>query len=251
MVRLARMADSIELCREKIRRAEGRLDELKAELERFFAGGDPYDIPGEFDPKTNRFTFRFKMGEPPVVLDAIIGEVAHGLRSALNNLATALSGTSDGKTDFPIFINETDFLTRGRAAIKRLSPVHQHAIECLQPYQRRDPNDTPLAILNRLARIDKHREGTFKVVADVYANMTFNAVRDISGYGEANLYAGVMEDGDPLAVIEIIPSGPRPEMEIHADFTAGVAFGERWTLPHPFPRLIAEVRDIVDAFAPP
>jgi hypothetical protein len=243
------MADSIDLCREKLQRAEGRLDELKAAVDKFFARDDPHEIPGDYDPKTTRFTFYLKLGDPPVVLDAIIGEIAHGLRSALNNLASALSSAPDGKTDFPIFIDETDFIRRGRPAIRTLSARHRDAIECLQPYQRAEPADAPLAILNTLARVDKHREGTFQVIANVYASMTFRAVRDISGYGEASIYAGVMKDGDPLAVIEVIPSGPHPEMHIHAEFAAGIAFAQRWTLPHPFPRLMAEVRDIVDALA--
>ncbi len=243
------MADSIDLCREKIRRAETRLDELKSEVGTFFEGNEPHDIPGDYDPETKTFTFYFRIGEPPVVLDAIIGEIAHGLRSALNNLAASLSGASDANIDFPVFVNEPDFTRSGRNKIKKLRPEHQAAIECLQPYQRADPNETPLAIINRLARIDKHREGTFKVIANVFGDYHFNAVRDIASYGHAQLYYGVMKNGDPLAEIEVVPNGPQPELHIQANFRVGIAFGERWTLPHPFPRLIAEVRDIVEAFA--
>jgi hypothetical protein len=251
MLRLALMADAIDVCREKIRRAESRLDELKEEIGTFFEGNEPYDIPGDYDAKTKTFTFYFKTrGDPPPSLDTIIGEIAHGLRSALNNLATALSRTPDADGDFPIFTDEADFLARGKPKTKELRAEHRRAIECLQPYNRREPDETPLAILNRLARMDKHRSGTFKVILNVFGNFHFQAIRDIAGYGESVLYAGVMENGDPLAEVEVIPDGPQPELHIKVDFTAGVAFGEKWTLPHPFPRLIAEVRDIVDAFAP-
>jgi hypothetical protein len=245
------MADPIELCWEKIRRAETRLDELKEEIGRFFPAGDePYDIPGEYDAKAKRFTFYFQTrGEPPPVLDAIIGEISHGLRSSLNNLAAALSGTPNADGDFPIFTAEHDFLARGKPKTKGMSARHQAAIECMQPYQRREPDETPLAILNRLARIDKHRDGTFSVIADVYPSFNFKAVRDISGYGAVELFAGVMKTGDPLAKVEVIPTGPKPELHMNVDFSAGIAFGKKWTLPHPFPRLIREVTDIVEAFA--
>src|SRR5439155_24012509 len=76
----------------------------------------------------------------------------------------------------------------------------------------------------------------------------FNAVRDITGYGAVELFYGVMKDGDPLAKVPVITNGLNPELHIQAEFRAGIAFGERWTLPAPFPRLIAEMRDIVEAF---
>jgi len=243
------MAHPLDLCREKIRRAESRLDELKEEIGRFF-GDETYDVPGQYDAEAKLFTFYFQpSSEPHAALDAIIGEISHGLRSSLNNLAAALSGTPNADGDFPIFVNESDFSARGRPKIARMSGPHQAAIECLQPYQRREPDETPLAILNRLARIDKHRDGTFSVIADVYPSSKFNAVRDIAGYGQAELFAGVMKSGDPLAKIEVIPSGPNPELHIEINFLAGIAFGDRWNLPHPFPRLIAEVSDVVEALA--
>jgi len=242
------MADSIDLCLEKIDRAESRLDELKREVTAFFQRNEPYDIPGDYDAETKTFTFYFRIGDPPPVLDAIIGEISHGLRSAFNNLAASLSGSEDREGDFPIFTDETDFIARGKPKIKRLRPEHQAAIECLQPYQRREPDETSLAIINRLARIDKHRSGTFKVVANVFGNFEFNAVRDIAGYGEVEMIGGVMKNGDPLAKVEVIPNGPKPELHIKVDFRAGIAFGEKWTLPHPFPRLVSEARDIAKAF---
>ena len=162
------MADRFELCREKIRRAEARLSELEVEVRAFFEGNEPYDIPGDYDAETKTFTFYFKTRRhPPAVLDAIIGEIAHGPRSSLNNLAATLSGTPDANIDFPIFSAKPSLPRRAEPGSKKLRPEHRAAIECLQPYQRAQPDEAPLAIINRLARIDKHREGTFKTVANV------------------------------------------------------------------------------------
>lgn len=119
----------------------------------------------------------------------------------------------------------------------------------MQPYLRRDPAETPLAIINDLAKIDKHRHGTFTVVANVFGKFEFDAVRDIASYGASEIYAGTMKDGDLLAKVEVVPAGPQPELHIHVNARVFVAFREKWMLPHPFPSLFREVHDIVDAFA--
>jgi hypothetical protein len=243
------MADPFVLALAKIDRAEARLEELKQEIGRHY-GGDTHQIPGEYDPEKHVFTFFFQpRTELPPSIDLIIGEIAHGLRSALNNLVATLSGTPNADGDFPIFVNEIDYRASGLRKISRMTTADQNFVTALQPYHSPDPDDTPLAILNRLARIDKHRDGTFSVIAEVYGNFDFFGRMDVSGYGKVEMFAGVMEPGDPLAKVEVIPSGPNPELDIKVDFSAGIAFGKRWVLPDPFPRLITEVRRVVAGFA--
>jgi hypothetical protein len=237
---------SLAVCEEKIKRAETHLDELHHELRTFFERDEPYEIPGKYDPQTKRFTFYFSTrDDPPPILDILVGETAHALRSSLNNLVSALSGGSYGDTDFPIFVSKPDFRKYGRPRISRLPKTKRDAIEALQPYHRTDPAAAPLAILNRLAREDKHRAATFRIAAFINADMHFDAVRDIAGYGEVIVYSGRMENGDPLADVEIIPEGPQPELHINCKVRADIAFGEGWLLPEPFPAVIEEVRDIV------
>jgi hypothetical protein len=82
--------------------------------------------------------------------------------------------------------------------------------------------------------------------------MKFKAIRDISGYGHVNLYAGRMEDGDPLAEVEVTTSGPKPELHLDCEFTFFVAFSqgtEGWLLPEPFPAIVEEVRTVVPALS--
>ena len=59
-----------------------------------------------------------------------------------------------------------------------------------------------------------------------------------------------MGDGDPLAVVEVVPSGPRPGLRINCDFTLFVAFGEGWLMPNPFPEIFREVRRAVALLSP-
>jgi hypothetical protein len=246
------MPSPIDVALAKIERAETHLDELQKECAAFFGDG-PYDIPGDYDPKTKRFTFYFVANDPPPIMDILVGQIAHSLRSALNNLVSGLSGAPSGETDFPIFKSEPDFRERGGAdRVKRLSDAQQATIEAFQPYQRPDPCQAPLAMLNRLAREDKHRSGTFRVAAFIGASMEFKAIRDIKGYGHVNLYGGRLENGDPLAEVEVIVSGPKPELHINCEFTGGVAFSQGsdgWVLPAPFPAIFEEVRTVVAALS--
>ena len=158
---------------------------------------------------------------------------------------SALSGGSYGDTDFPIFVSKTHFRKYGKPRIRRLPRATRDAIEALQPYNRPNPDDAPLAILNRLAREDKHRSAAFKIAAFASGGMEFQPARDIEGYGEVVIYGGRMENGDPLADIEVIPSGPNPELHIKTNFRGAVAFGEGWLLPNPLPSVIEEVRNVV------
>lgn len=244
------MHPSLAVCEEKIKRAKTHLDELHRELRVFFERDEPYETPGKYNPETKRFTFYFQTrGDPPPILDILVGETAHALRSSLNNLVSALSGGSYGDTDFPIFVSESDFRKYGRKRLRRLHKRHRDVIEALQPYHRPDPDAAPLAILNRLAREDKHRSATFRLAAFIEADMHFNAVRDIASYGEVIIYGGRIENGDPLADVEIVPAGPQPELHINCKVRADVAFGEGWLLLEPFPAVIKEVRDIVAKLA--
>ena len=182
------VTSSLDVVHAKIERAEAHLADLEREIEAFF-GNDPHEIPGEYDQATKRFTFRFTtQGSPPPILDILVGEAAHALRSALNNLVSALSGGSYGDTDFPIFLREADFYKTGARRIRRLAPEVRAVIESLQPYHQSDPTQAALAILSRIARDDKHRAATFKVSAYVAGAYEFTAYRDIASYGEAHLF---------------------------------------------------------------
>jgi hypothetical protein len=117
----------------------------------------------------------------PPVIPVIAGDVVHNMRSALDHLAWLLvDGLSNGKassdTYFPILTDKKEFRSRvweprkdkrGRArgplvGIPLNHPVLK-VIESHQPYMRvdsdsgRPPEMYPLAILNTLWNVDKHR----------------------------------------------------------------------------------------------
>jgi hypothetical protein len=134
---------SVEVAVAKIDRAEAHLEELERECGVFF-GDEPYKLPGKYEPETKRFTFYFAAKTPPPILDILVGQVAHSLRSALNNLVSGLSGAPSGETDFPIFTSEDDFVNRGGAdVIKRVPSPQRDTILAFQPYNRPDPATAP------------------------------------------------------------------------------------------------------------
>jgi hypothetical protein len=97
---------------------------------------------------------------PPLDFALIIGDVAHNVRSALDHLVYALSSRQaqrSGKTQFPIFTDECRFKVLGIPMIASLKRPERTLIERVQPFAAVVPDDDPLAILNRLSNLDKHR----------------------------------------------------------------------------------------------
>jgi hypothetical protein len=99
--------------------------------------------------------------QPPRELALIAGDVAHNVRSALDHLVYLLSSRKaqrSNKTQFPIFTDECRFKVLGVAMIESIKGPERTLIENVQPFAAfPDPENSPLAILNRLSNIDKHR----------------------------------------------------------------------------------------------
>lgn len=109
--------------------------------------------------------------EPPTLDEwgLLVGECVHNLRSALDNLAFALSRLqcdppqNPKKIAFPICKNEKDFNESGRSKIKQMPAEAASLIDQLQPFQReRDdvegtPDTDALVMLQDLNNEDKHR----------------------------------------------------------------------------------------------
>ncbi len=109
--------------------------------------------------------------EPPPLDEwgLLLGECVHNLRSALDNLAFALSRLQCDPPQnpkiiaFPIYKNEKKFDEGGRSRIKQMPAEAASLIEQLQPFQReRDdvegtPDTDALIMLQELNNEDKHR----------------------------------------------------------------------------------------------
>lgn len=106
-----------------------------------------------------------------------VGECAHNLRSALDNLAFALARSEcdpppkPGKLSFPIYADKADFHSKERQNLEQWPAGAADLIESLQPFQRIGgpgeglPADDPLLLLHWLNIIDKHRVPPIALIA--------------------------------------------------------------------------------------
>lgn len=164
------MAYPLEDFRLRMERADEKIDELAAKVTAFL-DTKPYEVIGQFYPKTGQYVLRgYVHGSTPKTFSLHAAEVAHQLRSCLENLATVLARTyskhaPDG-TGFPIFLNpaafsalsETTGAPSGKSGLYKIRGLHpdpQAAIERLQPYNRGKELD-PLWQLHVIDIIDKH-----------------------------------------------------------------------------------------------
>jgi hypothetical protein len=90
----------------KIERAERHVRELEAEI-RAFRERNPYRVVRDHDAQAGRYVYRVKTVEDvPACLSTIIGDIAHNLRSALDQLACQMVLANRGqvktRTGFPI-----------------------------------------------------------------------------------------------------------------------------------------------------
>src|SRR5579864_4919392 len=135
----------------KLDRSLEHLNSLKEHAEGFF-GKDFYGVyrlHGETNSQRTKHLFRVELLQPLPLLEwgVIVGDAVHCLRSALDQLAYALSVDPDGNTAFPIWRTEKDWVTQAPAQTWGIPEPLIAAINKTQPYHRGDAaHSHPLAI---------------------------------------------------------------------------------------------------------
>jgi hypothetical protein len=157
------MQHPLDGVRAKIERAMEHFDKLRRDASPFERNA--YTVRGEKDFEKGAIVFFAQdmgLGEPPIQLSLLAGEIAYQLRSALDHLVyqliSANGQTPDRKGQFPIFKSPNEYESRAGPMIQGLSPRAGAVIESLQPYHRHIATgyDT-LWMLNDLNNTDKHR----------------------------------------------------------------------------------------------
>jgi len=160
--------------RAKLDRAHHHLIALQAEWLDFLEG-EPYSITFETNPgEPHKVTLRaMSLEDPPLPLGVTLGDFAHNLRSALDQLVCRFidpySLRDDLPNAFPIYDCETafidDLVVTGKKKLPRrilegINPSSDEwaLIEGAQPYKcGAAAQRHPLSILRRLSNRDKHR----------------------------------------------------------------------------------------------
>ena len=162
------MTDQLLSSRIKLDRAAKHFNDLIVELEAFGAL-NPYRILPDEDSEPAIKIYRVQMMDTvPAHWSAIVGDLIHNLKSALDALATSLvtrGAHLRGEVASKTAIQETYFPIRGKQAglsddkaiafFRRAGPEVEKVIRHLQPY--RGGKGDPLWRLNQLNIIDKHR----------------------------------------------------------------------------------------------
>jgi hypothetical protein len=221
--------DPLGGCRKKIERASQHLRELEEKVAQW---GDetPYRIDREVDPETEERILRLSVVRPPEVEDwgAIIGDVVHNLRSALDHLVCALVRQANpshqcGGTAFPVLLEEGGW----EGALKKLPGLDAWALRTIQGQQpfspgKRSGRDHPLWILNRLDNIDKHRTlhvaDLFQYVPEISFNPPGSAEVTRTHGG------GPMGDGAELFRYRVTEQGAA--LQYNAQYGADVIFDD-------------------------
>ncbi len=211
----------------KLKRADRHLAEFEESLGAYYARR-PIHLEGHFDEPQSQWVTTIRVTEvPPAGLGPIIGDIAHNLRSALDQLTWQLARLHTAspykRTQFPIFTDAATYAADGARMVQSLAPEHAAFIERLQPYHEANPAKTLLHGLNTLSNVDKHREMHFANSALMGASLTIQMTGGGVGFGALELVFGQFTDGSEVARLHDVVRGvageaPRFEIGINGAF---------------------------------
>jgi hypothetical protein len=246
----------------KLNRAQAHAEALYAEVDAWFIR-HPYEVFGEYEPgPPEHYVFKARFLEPvPSHWGIILGDFAHNARAALDHLAYQLvmlgnGGRHEERTQFPIVVCPFQWRTRPKS-LKGASDRHIAIIEAFQPYHRQDlygwysvwgAIEDPLAILNRLSNVDKHVVLNATPATIQSIGWETHIVRDIDTVGESEAPMGVLVDDGVMLRVDIVSSGPNPELKLNRSEKVEIRVQHRVDLgPDSYTLLNVPLKESVDA----
>jgi hypothetical protein len=156
------MAHALDGPRGKIERAKDHLADLQAEVAQFL-GSNPYGVVDQYDPEMGQNVVRARVSaQPPPRVTAIVGDLAHNLRSAWDYLARQLvlanHCTPSSGTEFPIFWDPEAYKTGFGRKVRGMSKEAVRLIDGMQPHVFPEPTRHPLYAIHHLDIRDKHHD---------------------------------------------------------------------------------------------
>jgi hypothetical protein len=235
--------------RAKLQRAETHLQSLDDEW-RAFIETQPYAVSHEFkpEPPNGQWTSRFVIERPiPLALSVIMGDALHNLRSCLDHLVGCFverhGGAISSHHTFPILHSKKQFegkVEKARRKGDRGGPLYGipnpgpewALIEESQPYHHGDASrEHPLAVLNEMVNIDKHRQ-LHAAMAYPEADSAIDLlqwqpedavpIECISFWEPGQL----LRDGTRIATLRFGPDCPAPKIAVKNPISLAVAFGD-------------------------
>jgi hypothetical protein len=254
------MQPTLEGVRLKLNRAAEQLAGLNALVWAFRASRS---VVGEFDAERSQYVYRVTGDPPDLSWGIIVGEFAHNLRLALDNLLwqiilARLGTPPENTSQFPIYEGKrTHRRESSERAVRRVtagvSADDLTFIEGAQPYQvGLKAQREGLAMLQYLNNVDKHRfvhpASAVLAVRDGERPAAFGSSRE---YRLAILSCGYVEpkfmfvhtdcvdpSAEPIEVIPrgddrteimripIIPTGPNPKVDMYPGLPFSVSLSD-------------------------
>jgi len=147
----------------KIVRAGEHLEVLSKEIHDYLRAAKRTTIP-KVDGDVSWLVHWVENPTSSLHLSTVVGDVVFNLRSALDNLVCGLIRKKDStapckKSQFPICVSTDRWEKDSEKWLKGVEPDAQKIIKGLQPCFKDygKPEDDPLAVLNTLGNMDKHR----------------------------------------------------------------------------------------------
>lgn len=167
--------------KEKILRAEKHFIELQSELKTFYKSdpGELVVVPATAnEPRKIAYRQRKPM---PLRFGLICGDCLQCLRSSLDYLAWELviaggKQKPNKQTMFPIKLTQPQFKNEivKRNRLNGMDTAAIDLIEALQPFNFEHPNKSPLAVLEELTNLNKHRHIIFTDLAGTFTRPAHN-----------------------------------------------------------------------------
>lgn len=153
--------DHLAGCKERVERAREHLKDLYTEWDSWDGTQHEFVVEHELGGGWHSFTTKY-FEAPSLRFGVLVSDFLHQLRATLDNLVCALAelnGTPCARNHaFPVALKEADWLSALSGRLNGLRSDHIAAIQSVQPYARAtEPLNHPLAGLDELSRLDRHR----------------------------------------------------------------------------------------------
>jgi hypothetical protein len=256
----------------KLGRAEHHLKTLGEQWDAFLGDDETYAVEHELrhEPPILVWQTWFAILRPiPPELSLTAGDLFGNLRACLDHLIGAFvlrfGGEIKGHHAFPLYGREDAFIgavkkvrrKRDRGGPLQGIPTESAEwalVEEAQPYKRgKDWRQHPLAELNTLVNIDKHR-GLHASMAYPEAKSALDLLEwspeaELIGHDPHWRPGQPLEHGTELATLRFASPEPSPNVRVKNPVTLGVAFGShdtpRDTLPPSIDDTLAYLRDLL------
>jgi hypothetical protein len=226
-----------------------------------------YTARSKEGPEANKWNCYLSVEPPiPIEFSIIVGDALHNMRSGLDHLVARLveihGGVANRHHAFPIYGDEAEYegaVNQLRRKNDRAGPLdgipaespERALIQESQPYHRGDRwREHPLAILNKMSNIDKHRAihvaATYPVARSVLDLLEWSP-SDAQLIEQKPIWqpGQPLEDRTHLARLRFSDTNPATDVRVKADLPIQIAFGEGAAEDLRLEDVLAYVRQIV------